>query len=61
MEKVMPAVFFGHGNPMHAIQTNLYTESWCRFGQSIPRPNAILAISAHWYGADMAVSGKYLS
>jgi len=58
MEKVMPAVFFGHGNPMNAIQTNRYTESWRRFGESIHRPKAVLAISAHWYGADMAVSGS---
>jgi len=54
----MPAVFFGHGNPMNAIQSNTYTESWQKFGQSIPRPKAILAISAHWYGPDMAVSGN---
>ena len=58
MREVMPAVFFGHGNPMNAIQSNTYTESWQKFGQSIPRPKAILAISAHWYGPDMAVSGN---
>ena len=43
---------------MNAIQSNTYTESWQKFGQSIPRPKAILAISAHWYGPDMAVSGN---
>ena len=58
MREVMPAVFFGHGIPMNAIQSNTYTESWQKFGQSIPRPKAILAISAHWYGPDMAVSGN---
>ena len=58
MGEVMPAVFFGHGNPMNAIQSNTYTESWFQFGQSIPRPEAILVISAHWYGPDMAVSGS---
>ena len=58
MGHVMPAVFFGHGNPMNAIQSNAFTEAWRRFGQSIPRPSAILAISAHWYGPDLAVSGS---
>ena len=45
----MPAVFFGHGNPMNAIETNRYTEAWRAFGASIPKPKAVLAISAHWY------------
>jgi 4,5-DOPA dioxygenase extradiol len=45
----MPAVFFGHGNPMNAIERNRYTEAWCAFGASIPKPKAVLAISAHWY------------
>jgi len=58
MGEVMPAVFFGHGNPMNAIQSNAYTEGWRRLGQSIPRPKAILAISAHWYGPETAVSGS---
>ncbi|TLU82003.1 MAG: 4,5-DOPA dioxygenase extradiol [Chlorobium sp.] len=58
MGEVMPAVFLGHGNPMNAIQSNAYTESWRRFGQSIPRPKAILAISAHWFGPETAVSGS---
>ena len=46
---VMPAAFFGHGNPMNAIETNRYTASWSSFGQSVPRPRAILVVSAHWY------------
>ena len=58
MVRVMPALFLGHGNPMNAIQTNHYTESWCRIAQSIPRPKAILAISAHWYSPDTAVTGS---
>src|SRR5688572_6324665 len=45
----MPAVFFGHGNPMNAIETNRYTEAWRALGTSIPQPKAVLAISAHWY------------
>jgi len=46
---LMPAIFFGHGNPMNAIEHNGYTEAWQRFGQQTPRPRAILSISAHWY------------
>ncbi len=45
----MPAVFIGHGTPMNALEHNAYTDAWTSFAQSIPRPRAILAISAHWY------------
>ena len=45
----MPAAFFGHGSPMNALEQNDYTETWRRFGESVPRPGAILVISAHWY------------
>src|SRR3954463_12782278 len=46
---VMPAAFFGHGNPMNALEKNRYTEAWRACGQSVPRPRAILVVSAHWY------------
>ena len=45
----MPAAFFGHGNPMNALESNRYTEAWRAFGESVPRPRAILVVSAHWY------------
>jgi 4,5-DOPA dioxygenase extradiol len=45
----MPAVFFGHGTPMNALDDNRYTQAWRAFGAAVPRPRAILAISAHWY------------
>lgn len=45
----MPAVFVGHGNPMHAIDDNTWTRQWKALGASLPRPRAILVISAHWY------------
>src|SRR5262245_17503657 len=48
-EHLMPAVFFGHGSPMNTLDHNRYTEAWRAFGASVPRPRAILAISAHWY------------
>jgi 4,5-DOPA dioxygenase extradiol len=45
----MPAAFIGHGNPMNALETNRYTEAWRAFGRSVPKPRAILVVSAHWY------------
>jgi 4,5-DOPA dioxygenase extradiol len=45
----MPAAFFGHGNPMNALEVNRYTSSWRAFGEAVPRPRAILVVSAHWY------------
>src|SRR5262245_10150402 len=44
----LPAIFFGHGNPMNAIETNAYTKAWSTIGRELPRPRAILCISAHW-------------
>jgi 4,5-DOPA dioxygenase extradiol len=45
----LPAIFFGHGNPLNALQKNAYTEAWAAIGQALPRPKAILVVSAHWY------------
>ena len=53
----MPAIFFGHGNPMNALQKNAWTEAWARIGATIPRPKAILCISAHWYLPATLVTG----
>ena len=47
--QLMPAAFFGHGNPMNALSENRYTAAWRAFGRSVPRPRAILVVSAHWY------------
>jgi 4,5-DOPA dioxygenase extradiol len=47
--ELMPAAFIGHGSPMNALETNRYTRAWQQFGASVPRPRAILVISAHWY------------
>ncbi|MEE1673745.1 4,5-DOPA dioxygenase extradiol [Agarivorans aestuarii] len=44
----MPVVFIGHGNPMNAIEENRFNQSWSQLGQALPRPQAILMISAHW-------------
>ena len=52
----MPAAFIGHGNPMNALQPNRYTEAWQTFGAGLPRPRAILVVSAHWYVNATAVT-----
>jgi 4,5-DOPA dioxygenase extradiol len=56
MTNPMPAIFFGHGNPMNALARNAYTEAWAAIGESMPRPNAVLCISAHWYLPGTAVT-----
>ena len=45
----MPAAFIGHGSPMNALERNRYTESWRALGAALPRPRAVLVVSAHWY------------
>lgn len=47
--KRMPVLFVGHGSPMNAIETNEFTRQWEALGTKLPRPKAILAVSAHWY------------
>ncbi len=52
----MPAVFFGHGSPMNTLERNAHTDAWQAFARAMPRPRAILAISAHWYIRETAVT-----
>jgi 4,5-DOPA dioxygenase extradiol len=49
MPAILPAIFFGHGNPMNAVSDNIYTAGWRKIGEQTPRPKAILSISAHWF------------
>src|ERR1700690_2697140 len=49
MAEILPAIFFGHGNPMNAVWDNAYTAGWRQIGERTPKPMAILSISAHWY------------
>ncbi|PJC86462.1 4,5-DOPA dioxygenase extradiol [Vibrio sp. HA2012] len=44
----MPVVFLGHGSPMNIIEDSSYKRSWHELGRSLPRPQAIVVISAHW-------------
>jgi 4,5-DOPA dioxygenase extradiol len=52
----LPVIFFGHGNPMNALADNVYTRAWRQIGASIPKPRAILCVSAHWYVPFTAVT-----
>jgi 4,5-DOPA dioxygenase extradiol len=52
----MPAIFFGHGNPMLTLGPNRYTECWAQIGRALPRPQAVLSISAHWYVRETALT-----
>jgi 4,5-DOPA dioxygenase extradiol len=56
MAERMPAVFIGHGNPMNALLVNAYTQRWAAIGATLPKPKAILSVSAHWYIEDAAVT-----
>jgi 4,5-DOPA dioxygenase extradiol len=52
----LPALFLGHGSPLNAIRANAWTRAWERLGHALPRPRAILAVSAHWYVPGTAVT-----
>lgn len=52
----MPALFIGHGNPMNTLEDNGYTQAWQAFGQHLPRPRALLVVSAHWYFGATAIT-----
>lgn len=58
MTATLAAIFFGHGNPMNAVMSNTYTQAWRRIGEQIPKPNAILVISAHWFTPGTAVTSN---
>ncbi len=51
MKEKMPALFIGHGSPMNCILDNSYTQSLRALGRSLPRPEAIMVVSAHWLTA----------
>src|SRR4051812_16152425 len=56
----IPAIFIGHGNPMNAITDNIYKDTWLALGKTLPRPNAILLVSAHWqtHGTQVCLAAK---
>src|SRR5664279_3678057 len=44
----MPVIFAGHGSPMNAVEDNEFSRAWAALGSALPRPRAILCVSAHW-------------
>ena len=52
----MPFAFIGHGSPMNTLELNAFTQSWRALGRALPRPRAVLAISAHWFIQATAVT-----
>jgi len=52
----LPVMFIGHGSPMNTLEDNRFTQVWRNIGHALPRPTAILAVSAHWYVPELAVT-----
>jgi 4,5-DOPA dioxygenase extradiol len=52
----MPALFIGHGSPMNTLERNGFTEAWRSLGRALPRPRALLVVSAHWFIGATAVT-----
>ncbi|MCC6918664.1 MAG: 4,5-DOPA dioxygenase extradiol [Alphaproteobacteria bacterium] len=53
----LPVLFLGHGSPMNAIEDNPFSRGWAAVAQRLPRPRAILCISAHWETRGLAIGG----
>lgn len=53
-----PALFIGHGSPMNAIEDNRYSRALRALGAKLPRPRAILCVSAHWFVRGTWVTGE---
>ena len=51
-----PALFIGHGSPMNTLERNGFTEAWRALGEKLPRPRAVLVVSAHWFFGATAVT-----
>jgi 4,5-DOPA dioxygenase extradiol len=56
MDSRMPALFIGHGSPMNPLERNGFTDTWRAIGRALPRPRAVLVVSAHWYFGATAVT-----
>ncbi len=56
MHRPHPALFIGHGNPMNTLEDNSNSRAWRDWGKRLPRPRAILVISAHWETRGVAVT-----
>ncbi len=58
MNPLMPVLFFGHGSPMNAIEDNVFSRSWREIVTFLPKPRAILCISAHWETMGVGVTAN---
>lgn len=58
MKERMPILFVGHGSPMNAVEDNEYSQTWKEMGQRLPKPQAILSVSAHWYTQGTKINDK---
>jgi len=54
--QTMPVLFVGHGSPMNAIESNPFASAWAEIGSGLPRPKAIVCVSAHWETRGTAVT-----
>jgi 4,5-DOPA dioxygenase extradiol len=52
----MPVLFVGHGSPLNAIEDTRFAEGWRNVGRNLPRPSAILCVSAHWRTEEFRVT-----
>lgn len=55
--EIMPLLFIGHGSPMNAIEDNMFADGWRSVAAILPKPRAILCISAHWETSETEVTG----
>ncbi len=55
-EMRMPALFLGHGSPMNTLDDNDFTRAWATLGRVLPRPRALVVVSAHWFIGATAVT-----
>ena len=58
-EKKLPVLFIGHGSPMNGIEDNEFSRTWSKFGNEIPKPKAVLVISAHWLTNGTHITAMY--
>ena len=56
MPDIMPVLFVGHGSPLNAIEDNEFNKAWATVAKTLPKPRAILSISAHWETAGTRVT-----
>ncbi|MCO6162975.1 4,5-DOPA dioxygenase extradiol [Flavobacterium sp. NRK F7] len=56
IDQKMPVLFIGHGSPMNAIEDNEFSKRWQQMGQEIPKPKAVIVVSAHWLTQGTAIT-----